>query len=385
MRILHSILAIDHHGGGPVRAVIDLSEAMVARGHTVAAISCTNPDAPDDWQQPGANPRAVLHGPRAFRNMRFKGESLNKLRDEIRNCDVVHIHGIWTPYQTQVAREANRQGKPYVFSCRGMLDDWSMDQRRLKKQIYLKCLSGSWMLNNAALVHCTALGELQQSAKWFPGSTGRVISNLLDLAPYETMPGPELARKKFPQLNNGEPSLLFLSRVHYKKGIEHLIEAAAILRDQGNPHQVLIAGSGDDDYEAMLRKLVKDRELEDRVSFLGMVLGDEKLSLYQASDLFVLPTSQENFGFVLYEALASGTPLLTTKGVDTWPELQEAGGIIIKQDAFKIADAIAGHTADRTALDALGQRGREWVFEYLDPSRIADQFEVFYAEAIARG
>jgi len=385
MRILHSILAIDHRGGGPVRAVIDLSQAMVDRGHTVATISTTNPDAPESWNRQGANPRSIIHGPRSFRNMRFRGASLTKIRDAIGACDVVHIHGIWTPYQTQVAREAHRQNKPYVISCRGMLDDWCMDQRRPKKLVYLKAAGGSWMLNHASLVHCTAQGELDQSSKWFPGSTGRVISNLLDLAPFETMPGPAQALEAFPALDTDQPTLLFLSRIHYKKGIEHLIQAAALLRDRGNPHRVLIAGSGDDDYQRGLERLVAELDLADSVSFLGMVLGDLKLSLYQACDLFVLPTSQENFGFVLYESLASGTPLLTTKGVDTWPELQEAGGIITDQDATEIADAIAAHTADREGLAQRGQQGRSWVFDHLNPRTIADQFEAFYRDAIDAG
>lgn len=285
---------------------------------------------------------------------------------------------------TQVAKETHKAGKPYVISSRGTLDDWCMEQRRLKKVLYLRAAGGSWMLNHAAAVHCTAEGELRQSKKWFPGSRGVVIPNLLNLAPFEALPGPEAARAQFPHFDSGEPVLLFLSRLHYKKGVEHLIRAVAMLQKRGLPHRLLIAGGGDEEYERALRSQVEQFGLAERVAFVGMVVGDLKVSLYQAADLFVLPTSQENFGFVLYEAMASGTPLLTTKGVDTWPELETAGGVVVEQDAEEIANAIADLTALRELLPERGAKGRAWVFENLEQKRIAGRFEAMYLEAAGK-
>ncbi len=384
MKILHSIDMLDFRNGGPVRAVIDLSEALAAKGHDLTVMVRRGPDTPDSWKQPGSPVRAVELGQPQIAGAWFRGRSVNTIRSLITAADIVHIHGIWTPQSAQVARHARDIGKPYVVSCRGMLDDWCMEQRRLKKLVYLRLAGGSAMLNNARLVHCTADGELRQSAKWFPGSTGLVIPNLLNLKPYITMPGVERAKARFPQLSRPEPTLLYLSRLHYKKGVEHLIDAARILRDRGRPHQVLIAGTGDEAYEATLRRHVQATGMDGLVSFLGMVVGDDKVSLYQASDLFVLPTSQENFGFVLYEALAAGCPLVTTRGVDTWPELEQAGAAITEQDAAQLADAIDPMTRDRAERDRLGAKGRAWVFENLDPGRIVDAFERFYTQALGR-
>lgn len=345
-------------------------------------VSPADPDAPEAWRREGGNPRSIALGRPRVGGMRYTGEALERLRVEIRGTDVVHLHGVWTPFMTQVAKESHRAGKPYVISSRGTLDDWCMQQRRLKKLLYLKAAGGSWMLNHAAAVHCTAEGELQQSKKWFPGSKGVVIPNLLNLKPYEKMPGPEAAREKFPFFDTGEPVLLFLSRLHYKKGVEHLIQALAILTERGLAHRLLVAGGGDEAYERSLRALVERLGLKDRIAFVGMVVGDLKVSLYQAADLFVLPTSQENFGFVLYEAMASGTPLVTTNGVDTWPELEQAGGTVVEQDAAEIAEAIAGLTAQRELLSARGAKGRQWVFENLEEKRIAGRFEAMYREAV---
>lgn len=384
MKILHSIATIDFSHGGPVRAVIDLSEALAGLGHTVRVMTSSAPDTPEAWKQPGSPTTAIELGPRQRLGAWYAGDALQRIRDEVTGADVVHLHGVWTPHNTQVARAARRAKTPYVLSCRGMLDDWCMEQRRLKKLLYLRFAGGSAMLNNAAGVHCTADGELRQSAKWFPGSPGTVIPNLLDLRPYETLPGAEDARARFPTLGGPEPTLLFLSRLHYKKGVEHLIEAAAILRDRGRPHRVIVAGTGDDDYERTLKALVTARNLGDLVTFPGMVIGRDKVSLYQACDLFVLPTSQENFGFVLYEALAAGTTLITTRGVDTWPELEQAGATITEQDAPALADAIERLTADPQRLNELGARGRAWVFGNLRSDAIVRQFCNLYTNAVDR-
>lgn len=383
MKILHSLARLDLRDGGPVRAVIDLSEALAARGHDVRLMVQAGPDVPASWNQRGTMPAMTELGTPQLGGFWFSRGPLARIRELIDACEVVHLHGIWTPQNSQVAALARRQGKPHVVSCRGMLDDWSMRQKRLKKQIYLRIAGGAAMLNSARLVHCTAQGELRQAAQWFPGSTGVVIPNLLDLAPYVTLPGPERARARFPQLARSEPVVLFLSRLHPKKGVEHLIEAARILSDRGRPHQVLIAGTGSENYQRTLRSLAERLGVNPLVSFVGMVTGADKVSLYEASHVFALPTSQENFGFVFYEALAAGCPVITTKGVDTWPELAEAGAEIINQDARQLANAIDGMTADRGERAQRGSRGRAWVLQNLDPTHIVQAYEQFYERALS--
>ena len=147
----------------------------------------------------------------------------------------------------------------------------------------------------------------------------------------------------------------------------------------------LIAGTGDEPYEAQLRELVKERSLAEHVAFVGFVTGKEKVSLYQAAQLFVLPTHQENWGFVLIESLACGTPLITTKGVDIWPELQSSGGAVIADaSADAIADAVAQLLADDPRRQSMGVKGRDWVLQNLTVDRVLDRYEQLYGEIIAR-
>ncbi|MEX0876988.1 MAG: glycosyltransferase [Phycisphaerales bacterium] len=383
MKIVHSIKNLNFSSGGPVRAIIDLSTKLAERGHEVKIITYEDVNAPEQWRSnPDHNPCTVELGKIHNAGITLSRDQKRKMAEAIEWADVVHGHGVWTTLCMRVTMMARAMNKPYVLSLRGMLDDWCMEQRTTKKLIYLK-LCGTRMLNGAELIHSTAEGELAQSGKWFPGSEGVVIPNLLNLEPFENMPSEQLAREAFPFFDTGEPVLLYLSRLHYKKGVEHLIKAVNILRERGTPHRLLIAGDGDKDYEARLKSLTKQLDLEDHVAFLGLVVGEKKISLYQAADLFVLPTSQENFGFVIYESLAAGTTVLTTKGVDTWPELESQGqATICPQQDREIADAVLILTSDKAGLETRGRAGREWIFDRLHPDQIIEQFEAFYRRAI---
>jgi glycosyltransferase involved in cell wall biosynthesis len=119
------------------------------------------------------------------------------------------------------------------------------------------------------------------------------------------------------------------------------------------------------------------------VRFLGFVSGVEKVSLYQAADVLVLPTSQENWGFVLVESLACGTPVVTTKGVDIWPELQSSGGaLIVPAEARAMAEAVGGLLSDPARRRAMGEIGRRWVFETLGADRVARGYEAMYGGVV---
>jgi glycosyltransferase involved in cell wall biosynthesis len=174
--------------------------------------------------------------------------------------------------------------------------------------------------------------------------------------------------------------------VHPKKGVERLLGAAGALRRRGIDCDVIVAGPGENDYLARLSELAASEGLRDRVQFAGMVRGAEKLAVYQSADLFVLPTSQENFGLVLLEALACGTPVVTTKGVDIWKELEGAGASIVEALPERLAEAIEALLKDRAALQALGRRGRRWVFDRYEPRKLASEYEAFYrGVAVKRG
>lgn len=373
LRSVHYLRGIRLAEGGVVRAVLDLCAALAKRGHEITLLTSDATDVPPEWKSAGEGvPRVVVIRPPSP-ILRLPREATKV----IRSADVVHLHTPWELANLPLARVARRFGVPYVVTIHGMLDDWSVAQKARKKRLFL-ALAGRRFLTGAARVHCTAEAELAQAAKFLRQGSGIVIPLLVDLAPYANLPGPDLALRQFPQFGGEGPRLLFLSRLHPKKRPELLIEAATILQSMGVHAKVIVAGPGDRQYVARLQELAGRGGLGQHVFFPGMVSGDAKVSLYQASDVFVLPTSQENFGYVLIEAMACGTPVVTTKGVDIWEELQQAGAVIVEPDANQIAVAIQSLTADRERARQLGLRGREWVFRRLLPQRVIADYEQMY-------
>lgn len=404
LRIVHFIKWLRLRDGGTVRAVLDMCAGLASRGHEVFAVSADDSGVPDAWKASTPPPntprnllltlkdplferrgRTIADATRDTLTQYLSADSMARARDLLRTADALHVHGVWANCNHQMIRAARSLRIPHVISPHGMLDHWSMSQGALKKKLHLAILSGA-SLKTAHAIHCTAAAELDQASTHFPRAKGRVIPLLFDTTPFHALPGPTLAHQAFPFLTSGRPTVLFLSRLHIKKGVEHLIRALAHATPKGTraPYQLILAGPSDPpEYLAHLQSLVASLGLKEDVHFPGMISGPLKWSLYQAADLFALPTSQENFGYVLLEAMACGTPVITTTGVDIWPELESSGGAhILKQTGDQLVEPLAmtitSLLANPEQLRATGSIGRAWSLKFLNRDAILDSMEAMY-------
>lgn len=384
MRIVHYLSSVRLAEGGVTRAVLDMCSVLAARGHEVVLLSIFDDDVPHAWKSdapsPGT-PRSVKLPPPTGRLQRLSSEAVEIARRTLQAADAAHVHAMWTPSNTQIAAVARRERVPYVVSSHGMLDDWSMARRTWKKRLYL-ALSGNAMLRAASFIHLTADAELEQSRKWFPPGKGLVIPLVFDLELFRDLPGPSIAHEKFPPSKSDEPKVLFLSRLYEGKGLEHVVEACAILARRDVPFRLLIAGSGDDDFVRNLNAHIDRAGIRNRTHLLGPVYNRDKVSLYQACDCLVLPSIHENFGFVPPEALASRLPVVVSKGFHTWPELERSGGAVVADlSPEPIADALQSLLADPARRKAMGEAGRAFVFDWLDMGGVARRYEAMYEDA----
>lgn len=376
LRLVHYLDSLRLELGGVVRAVMDMAKIATDRGAGVRLLTSDATDAPPAWREGEAGAPHVQVVP----PMRLFGSPSKTMADAIAWADVVHLHTPWSTANVPIARTARRAGKPYVLTVHGMLDDWSMTQRRLKKQVYL-ALFGRRLLNGAAAIHCTAEAERQQAAAWY-SARSVVLPLIFDQTPYLQLPGSASARQAFAATQSPDaPVALFLSRVHPKKGVEHLIDAASQLRDRHPQLLTIIAGPEEADYGAQLRERIAQQGLAEHVRLIGPVRGELKLSLYELADVFVLPTSQENFGLVLIEAMACGTPVVTTRGTDIWSEIQGAGATIVPQEAGAIAEAMSALLTDTGRRQETGSRARRWVLERFDSNTLGADYEAMYRAA----
>jgi len=381
---LHYISEVRLELGGVVHAVLDMCQAVASRGHQVTLVTCDATDVPDHWSSNSGNWPKVVEVPRSpFFRKAIRRDGIEQFKRLIENTDVAHLHTPWEISNLQLARQLKRKGVPYVVTVHGMLDDWSMQQKTWKKKLYLALL-GRRLFKDATSVHLTAESERDQASHWVPiGEREAIQCYALDLTSYDPLPGPGPAMKAYPFIDSEKKKLLFLSRLHIKKGIELLLKAGSLLKESGLPIQLLIAGPGEDAYVRQLQALATQLKLDEETHFLGMVRGVEKRSLFELADVFVLPTHQENFGLVLAEAMACATPVVTTKGTDIWREVEQGGARIADMTPESIAEKIREVVSD-DVQDKIGQQGCEFIHQWLDRNTVVDGYEKIYYRMIGK-
>ena len=220
----------------------------------------------------------------------------------------------------------------------------------------------------ANLIHATAESERENILKLGWNDHVHVIGNCVDVDNIGMKA--DWRRKK---------RMLFLSRVHVKKGINFLIEAVAALKDELGGYVVKIAGPGEESYVEELKDLAQRLHVDDKVEFVGPVFGDRKFDLYREADVFVLPTHSENLGIVVTEALACGTPVITTKGTP-WGELETCQcGWWTEIGADPTAEALKAFLSlSKDELETMGHNGRRLVEERYSCKKIAREFMDMY-------
>jgi glycosyltransferase involved in cell wall biosynthesis len=376
MKVMHLMRTVRAIDGGPTRALLDNVSVLSRRGHQVSVLACE--------VDTGLLPeRQVINlGQKVGSWPHLSSATKAVVKCEMSTTDILHVHLPWDPLNLSITKLAQEAGVPYCVSLRGTLDDWSMSQKWLKKRIYMAFFARQ-LLEGAAFVHCTANDERRQSEVWYPQGRSKVIPNLLDLGPFKELPGVEEARSRY-RIRDGQPLILFMSRLHAKKGLRFLIDAMSLVLVRSPAARLLVAGDGDARYVEKMRALVHDAGLSNSVEFIGHVNGSLKYSLLQAASCFVLPSSQENFGFALFEAAAVGTPIVVTNLVDTWRELQSgASAEITDQTAISVSKGILNIISTDAQQGAIQRASsRAWALEYLDTDRIASMFEQAYAESL---
>jgi len=296
----------------------------------------------------------------------------------LHHYDLVHIHAIFNFPTTVGMAIAHHHRIPYIVRPLGSLCRWSLQQSSRKKQIYLRMV-GDRLLRHSAGLHFTS--DQEQIEAWEQGFHSPSFVLPHGVAIPATQADARQRLRDDLQLPPDEPILLFLSRLHPKKGLEVLLEAIARLSDQR--FTLIIAGQGNPLYEAQLEQQMNSTGMGHRVHRVGFVTGEAKDRLMQGADLFVLPSHSENFGLVLMEAMAAGLPVVTTPGVAIAPLIQESRtGWVVDLDAGAIAQTLQGCLQDRTVLQRRGQRGRELVQHHYSWLSQATQLEQHYARIV---
>jgi len=332
VKILRSIHSLNPAIGGPIESVRQSSAALIELGHEVEIITLDAPDAP--WlREIGLTVHAVGNGRGGYGYTPELPRWLTAHPD----YDAVIVHGIWQWSSFGVWRGLSGGKTPYFVFPHGMLDPWfnrTYPLKRLKKILYWRW--GEYrVLRDAAAVLFTSEEERELARESFaPYRCNEVVVHYGTAAPSVDLNAARSAfLDRFPVLS-GKRILLFLGRLHEKKGVDLLIKAFKATSRESGLHLVIAGPPGEGHYARQLQKLAADAG--DTITFTGMLLGAMKWGAFAAADVFILPSHQENFGISVVEAMACGTPVLIANKVNIWRE------IVDDEAGFADDDDIAG-------------------------------------------
>lgn len=332
MRILHCVPSVNPVSGGPIEGITRLGEALRLHGCQSEIVSL---DAPSDaWV---ARCPLTVHatGPSIGRygyNRRFT----KWLKAKARDYDVVVIDGIWQYSSFGAWRALHKSVTPYVAFTHGMLDPWFKERyplKHLKKWLYWP-YADYRVLRDARGVIFTSEEERMRAREsfWLYRAVERVVVyGTADPKSPNDSRHKEAFLQAFPAAR-GRKCILYLGRVHPKKGCDILLQAFAKVASTAPKLHLVIAGPDVAGWQSELERLTHALNISQRITWTGALSGSEKWGAFRAADAFILPSHQENFGVAVAEALACNLPVLITDKVNIWREIVADGAGMVAPD-----------------------------------------------------
>jgi len=340
--------------GGATEAIYQFSRHVALAGAHVKVLTT---DADGRERRLSADARREFERDLPFEIrycVRMTGHSVSpelvaNLRQMVAWSDVVHLHATFSFPTIPTLLAARMLGRPIVWTLHGALQRWHRRRGEAKKHAWVRICRAAAPAK--LVLHATSDQEAVESLEQFGHATAVVIPNGVETpARIERTP------------RNAALRLGFIGRLDPKKGIENLLDACGRLSERHNlAFSLAVAGSGDPQYEQLLKARSVALGIDGRIEFLGDVRGERKRRFFQATDIAIVPSFTENFGLVVTEALAHGVPVIASTGTP-WAYLEERScGLWVRNDAESLANAV--EKMNRMALDQMGERGRRWMME----------------------
>ena len=364
--------------GGPPVVVEKLASLMPLKGWEASVITTSlycNDDGQTLLESIGQNIDLKVLPECWPRFMKRSRRAAQEIDEAIQRVDLVHLHTVWNPLNTIARKACQRHGLKYVLMPHGMLDPYSLRQKRWRKKIYLAAVERRNIQEASRLIFTTAQ-EQESARKCLPWlGSGEVIALGADCPPAlsrETCI--ETFASRFPQALNRR-CLLFLGRIHQKKGLERLLTILPQISQKHPDTLLVIAGSGEPVYVESIKSFVQTQGLERKVLFTGMLTGYAKYGALALAEAFLLPSKQENFAIAMAEAMHMAVPVIISNKVDSWPLVQQANaGFVIEEEQIEIGfakriDELLSHPEQARRL---GKRGQNFARQYLTWGRAVE-------------
>jgi glycosyltransferase involved in cell wall biosynthesis len=347
-RIIHVTSSISREGGGIPPVIWSLTGQTQKLG--VQAIVAGLRDNHSEIDSDDASGRVItgeVLGPKA---LGFSPQLRRTLNREVCSLDIVHAHGLWMYPGVLAAGLSRRTGCKRVVSPHGMLEPWALKHSAIKKRLAGWCFERR-NLQTADCLHALCRREAQNFRSFGLCNPIAIIPNGVNLDGLAADGENDHVLREYPELRDRK-IILFLSRVHPKKGLPDLLQAWAKVKPRQNNWVLMVVGPDELGHEAELRKMADDLGIKKEIVFAGPAYGERKSRLFSFADAFVLPSHSEGFSMAILEAAAAGLPILLTEECN-FPELAAAGA------AIEVPAGLTGASEGLSRLLALTDLERE--------------------------
>lgn len=273
--------------------------------------------APDETYSLPSNLRAE-RVPLGFKQWLLDSRLRARLRSLVERSNGIHVHGLWQEHSLLGVRMARQERKPYVLSAHGMLDPWALRNKRFKKSIYAALVENS-SVGDASCLHALTDAEANDYRRFGSKAPVAVIPNGVSVP---ASADAESFLEEFPKLRDRQ-IVLFLGRIHFKKGLDILCRAWRNCRRPSDAHLVL-AGPDFEGTQTRVEALIDELGIRSSVTFTSMLRGDRKWGALKAAQLFVLPSYSEGLSVSVIEAMGMRLPVLISKQCNV-PEVASMG------------------------------------------------------------
>jgi len=386
MRIMHVIANLAPRYGGPPKACIEMAAAMAARGHQVRIFTTDQDRA--NWPHVPYERLASINGVRIYYfPLTVAGVwpiSLPlalALARSVANYDLVHIHSLYLFHGAVACFLCRWKGVPYLIRPHGSLDPFIFNRHRFRKRIY-EWLIERHNIQGAAALHFTTEEEKRLARPYLPHSRSIVVPLGLNMTDYAPLPPPGTFRQQFPKIGNAR-IILHLGRINFKKGLDVLVDAFARIAAEDQDVHLVIAGPDNDGFCSKVMEWVSAFGIGNKVTFTGMLHGEDKLAAFRDADVFALPSYSENFGIAVIEAMACELPVVISNRVNLWREVERAGaGIVTSLSPQEVSQAIERLLGNLDLRLQMGAAGRYLVEQRFQWGKIAQELEDAYRRIV---
>lgn len=392
MRILNVNYAFGDHTAALRNELLNMKE-MQNRGHQVSFVTTdvsqyfidfkkkNNLERYDKPIDISGIPVYVLHS--TLPKIGIYCPNANKLaKNIVKNYDVIHIRNWYDHLSITFYKIAKKYEIPFVFTSHGTLEPISRKKYMKRVKQIIDCMYTKKMLKECKGIHASSDSEVIEFEKLGADKNKIFRINIgLPLEDFQINKRSEILNK-FGISNKDSPYILFLGRIHQKKGLDLLIKAFKKFSEKFQEISLVIVGNGPKSYEGEIKQLVHKLGLENRVKFLGFVVGNDKLQLLESAKLFALTTYSDVHPVAVVEALAMGLPILITKNGD-FPEIEEYNaGQIVDTDIEIISNTLEKMMGNEEKLEQYSRNAKKLFLERFSFKNEPNDYEKLYKNAI---